>query len=89
MSWPRNAPEDAKPWLFLIELDRGTEPLLRILGAFPARGAEVRRMAVADGGETARLEVEVSGLDVHRVDHLRRRLQQSVVVRSVATGWRG
>ena len=88
MSWPADHGGAGRNWLFLLEVESGTDALLRALSPFPAQGAQVARMALEVNGDTARLEVEAHGLDSDKAAYLRSRLQQVTSVRSVAAGWR-
>lgn len=89
MTWPSNAAGRAEQrWLFVIELDEGTEALLRTLASFPAQGAQVATMALHREAGLARLEVTATGLDELRASHLRTRVAALACVRSVGMGWR-
>lgn len=90
MSWPANTADPSPPraWRFLIELDAGSDALVRTLGPFAHQGAEILRLTLAPSESAVRLEVEAGGLDPGRADHLRRRLAGMPAVRSVSAGWR-
>lgn len=87
MSWPANETAERR-WLFLLELDLGTEAVLRALSPFPGQGAEVSRLELETRNGRARLAVEAGGLDHDRAALLQRRLAQVAAVRSVTAGWR-
>ena len=85
MSWPAN---DPGRHVFLIEMDRAPDALVRALGPFALHEATVTSLALAHSPTSMELRVEATGLCQDLAARLGRKLQGMPIVRTVGVGWR-